>query len=54
MLKDANTCIDACGLERMEEGVVLALRDAARGAALNRETLGAALKTERRLHLETC
>jgi benzoyl-CoA 2,3-dioxygenase component A len=37
----------------MEEGVVLALRDVARDAGLTWETLGAALKREGRLHLET-
>ena len=37
----------------MEEGVVLAIRDVAQQAGLNWETLGAALKKEGRLHLET-
>ena len=37
----------------MEEGVVLALRDVAQQAGLNWGTVGAALKTEGRLHLET-
>ena len=37
----------------MEEGVVLALRDVAEEAGLAWETLGAALKREGRLHLET-
>ena len=37
----------------MEEGVVLALRDVAHDAGLSWETIGAALKREGRLHLET-
>ena len=37
----------------MEEGVVLALRDVARGAGLDWDAIGAALKREGRLHLET-
>ena len=53
LLKDANTCIYVCGLKSMEEGVVLALRDVANEAGLPWETLGAALKREGRLHLET-
>ncbi|NDG41539.1 MAG: benzoyl-CoA 2,3-epoxidase subunit BoxA [Betaproteobacteria bacterium] len=53
LLKDANTCFYVCGLKSMEEGVVLALRDVAIQAGLDWETLGAALKREGRLHLET-
>jgi benzoyl-CoA 2,3-dioxygenase component A len=37
----------------MEEGVVMALRDAAMQAGLSWEAIGAALKREGRLHLET-
>jgi benzoyl-CoA 2,3-dioxygenase component A len=37
----------------MEEGVVMALRDVANNAGMNWETLGATLKKEGRLHLET-
>ena len=37
----------------MEEGVVMALRDVATQAGMSWETLGAALKREGRLHLET-
>ena len=37
----------------MEEGVVLALRDVAQQAGLDWETVGAALKRDGRLHLET-
>ena len=53
LLKDGNTYFFVCGLKSMEEGVVLALRDVARGAGLDWEALGASLKREARLHLET-
>jgi benzoyl-CoA 2,3-dioxygenase component A len=53
LLKDPNTCFYVCGLKAMEEGVVLALRDIAEKAGLSWETVGAALKREGRLHLET-
>lgn len=53
MLKDPNTCFYVCGLKSMEEGVVLALRDIATEAGLNWDDIGAALKREGRLHLET-
>ena len=53
LLADANAFFYVCGLKSMEEGVVLALRDVAQQAGLNWETLGAALKKEGRLHLET-
>lgn len=53
LLKDGNTCLYVCGLKSMEEGVVLALRDVAAQAGLAWEALGAALKKEGRLHLET-
>ncbi|OHC72789.1 MAG: benzoyl-CoA oxygenase/reductase, BoxA protein [Rhodoferax sp. RIFCSPLOWO2_12_FULL_60_11] len=53
LLSDPNTCFYVCGLKSMEEGVVLALRDVAQQAGLSWETLGAALKAEGRLHLET-
>ena len=53
LLQDANTCIYVCGLKSMEEGVLLALRDVAQQAGLNWDTLGATLKREGRLHLET-
>lgn len=53
LLKDPNTYLYVCGLKSMEEGVVLALRDVAEEAGLPWETLGAALKAEGRLHLET-
>jgi benzoyl-CoA 2,3-epoxidase subunit A len=53
LLQDPNTCFHVCGLKSMEEGVVLALRDIAQQAGLNWDTIGATLKKEGRLHLET-
>ncbi len=53
LLKDPNTFFYVCGLKSMEEGVVLALRDVATQAGLDWETVGASLKKEGRLHLET-
>ena len=53
LLADANTCFYVCGLKSMEEGVVLALRDIATKANMSWDTVGAALKREGRLHLET-
>jgi benzoyl-CoA 2,3-dioxygenase component A len=53
LLADPNACFFVCGLKAMEEGVVLALRDIATQAGLDWETVGAALKREGRLHLET-
>ncbi|MEY8876435.1 MAG: benzoyl-CoA 2,3-epoxidase subunit BoxA [Leptothrix sp. (in: b-proteobacteria)] len=53
LLADPNACFYVCGLKAMEEGVVLALHDIAQQAGLNWDTVGAALKKEGRLHLET-
>jgi benzoyl-CoA 2,3-epoxidase subunit A len=53
LLKEPNTYFYVCGLKSMEEGVVLALRDVATQAGLSWETVGASLKKEGRLHLET-
>ncbi len=53
LLKDGNTCFYVCGLKSMEEGVVMALRDIAQNAGLDWDSIGAALKKEGRLHLET-
>ena len=53
LLNDPNTCFYVCGLKSMEDGVLLALRDIAQQAGLSWETVGAALKREGRLHLET-
>ncbi len=53
LLSDPNAYFFVCGLKAMEEGVVLALRDVAQGAGLSWDAIGAALKREGRLHLET-
>jgi len=53
LLADPDTCFYVCGLKSMEDGVVLALRDAAQQAGLGWDALGAALKQQGRLHLET-
>jgi benzoyl-CoA 2,3-dioxygenase component A len=53
LLVDPNACFYVCGLKAMEEGVVLALRDVAAQAGLQWDTVGAAMKREGRLHLET-
>ena len=53
LLKDPNTCVYVCGLKAMEDGVVLALRDVVREAGMSWDAIGAALKKEGRLHLET-
>lgn len=53
LLKEGSACFYVCGLKSMEEGVVMALRDIAQNAGLDWQTVGAALKKEGRLHLET-
>ncbi|SFL94388.1 benzoyl-CoA 2,3-epoxidase subunit BoxA [Variovorax sp. OV329] len=53
LLKDGQTHFYVCGLKSMEEGVVLALRDVATEAGLDWDAVGAGLKREGRLHLET-
>ncbi|MGA1328692.1 MAG: benzoyl-CoA 2,3-epoxidase subunit BoxA [Rubrivivax sp.] len=53
LLQDPNCCFYVCGLKAMEEGVVLALRDVAVNAGLDWDTIGASLKRDGRLHLET-
>jgi benzoyl-CoA 2,3-dioxygenase component A len=53
LLADPNAYFFVCGLKAMEEGVVLALRDIAQGAGMNWDQIGAALKRDGRLHLET-
>ena len=50
---DPNSYFYVCGLKAMEEGVVLALKDIATGAGLNWDEVGATLKRNGRLHLET-
>jgi len=53
LLRDGQTHFYVCGLKSMEEGVMLALRDVAQEAGLDWDAVGAALKREGRLHLET-
>ena len=53
LLADSNAYFYVCGLKAMEEGVVATLRDIARGSGLDWDTVGAAMKREGRLHLET-
>jgi benzoyl-CoA 2,3-dioxygenase component A len=53
LLADANAHFYVCGLQAMEEGVVLALKDIAHQAGLAWEPVAAALRREGRLHLET-
>jgi benzoyl-CoA 2,3-dioxygenase component A len=54
LLKDANTYVYVCGLKAMEEGVVMTLRDLVEQVGGDWTQLGAQLKSEGRLHLETC
>ncbi len=53
LLRDPDSCFYVCGLKSMEDGVVLALQDIAQQAGLSWDSVGAALKAEGRLHLET-
>ena len=53
LLRDPNTYFYVCGLKSMEEGVLLALRDVAQQVGLSWDAVGAGLKREGRLHLET-
>ena len=53
LLADPNACFYVCGLKAMEEGVVLALREVAAQAGLSWDAVGASLRREGRLHLET-
>ena len=53
LIADPNAFFYVCGLKAMEEGVVLALRDAARAGGLDWTAVGPALKRDGRLHLET-
>jgi len=52
-IADPNAYFYVCGLKAMEEGVVLALRDIAIDAGLDWAAIGASLKRDGRLHLET-
>jgi benzoyl-CoA 2,3-dioxygenase component A len=53
LLQDGNSHFYVCGLQSMEEGVMLALRDLATGAGLDWDALAPTLAREGRLHLET-
>jgi benzoyl-CoA 2,3-epoxidase subunit A len=53
LLADPEAHFYVCGLKAMEEGVVLALHDIAQQAGLSWDAVGATLKREGRLHLET-
>ena len=53
LLADPHSYFYVCGLKSMEEGVMLALRDIANQAGLNWDEIGASLKRDGRLHLET-
>ncbi|CAN7592137.1 benzoyl-CoA 2,3-epoxidase subunit BoxA [Acidovorax sp. LjRoot194] len=53
LLRDGSSHFYVCGLQSMEEGVVMALRDIATASGLDWSQVGAALKREGRLHLET-
>ncbi|MDP3616322.1 MAG: benzoyl-CoA 2,3-epoxidase subunit BoxA, partial [Rhodoferax sp.] len=53
LLRDTNSYFYVCGLKSMEQGVLMALRDVAQQAGLSWDGIGAALKREGRLHLET-
>ena len=53
LLADPNAFFYVCGLKSMEEGVVLALHDIAQQHGLPWDSIGAALRREGRLHLET-
>ncbi|MBT9513225.1 MAG: benzoyl-CoA 2,3-epoxidase subunit BoxA [Acidovorax sp.] len=53
LLQSGSSHFYVCGLKSMEEGVVMALRDIATDAGMDWDTVGATLKREGRLHLET-
>jgi benzoyl-CoA 2,3-epoxidase subunit A len=53
LMTDPNSYFYVCGLKSMEEGVILALKDIATQAGLSWDAVGATLKKEGRLHLET-
>lgn len=53
LLVDREAYFFVCGLKAMEEGVLLALRDAAQQAGLGWDSIASVLKTQARLHLET-
>jgi benzoyl-CoA 2,3-dioxygenase component A len=53
LMRDTNTHFYVCGLQSMEEGVVMALRDIAQDSGLDWEQVGGTLQRSGRLHLET-
>jgi benzoyl-CoA 2,3-dioxygenase component A len=53
LLSDPDSYFFVCGLRSMEDGVVLALKEIAEEAGLLWQTVGPALKSDGRLHLET-
>ena len=53
LLSDPNAYFYVCGLKAMDEGVMQALRDIAQQAGLAWQAVGATLKKQGRLHLET-
>ena len=53
LLTDDNAYFYVCGLRAMEDGVLLALRDAAEQAGLDWQPLAQRLRDHARLHLET-
>ncbi len=53
LLADPNAYFYVCGLKAMDEGVALALRDVAIEGGLDWDTVGASLRREGRLHIET-
>jgi benzoyl-CoA 2,3-dioxygenase component A len=53
LLQQSDTYVYVCGLRAMEEGVLLALRDAAVAGGLSWDALADAMRREGRLHLET-
>jgi benzoyl-CoA 2,3-dioxygenase component A len=53
LLADSNAYFYVCGLKSMEEGVVLAMSEVAKKAGLDWDAIGAQMKHQGRLHLET-
>jgi benzoyl-CoA 2,3-dioxygenase component A len=53
LVQDPDTAVYVCGLKAMEQGVLLALRDVVQAAGASWDTVGATLRDEGRLHLET-
>jgi benzoyl-CoA 2,3-epoxidase subunit A len=53
LLNDPNAYFYVCGLKSMEEGVVLAMSEVAKKAGLDWDVVGAQMKQQGRLHLET-